>query len=360
MHFGLDKTHRSILTFGKLLLLAGVGLTISCAQEKSASYVSFKSPEQGAEVRAGEAMKVELDVPAGTTLKSTTYLVDGKTVGTSSESTYELKTDSLPLGFRLLTAIVDAGDHKDTLTANIVVKSSIVPKQYVYEVKNVYPHDTASYTQGLEYHDGRLLESTGEYGHSKLRWVDLKTGKALQNVDIDPKYFAEGSTLVGNKIVMLTWESNMGFVYDAKTLQQTGSFPYGNSREGWGLAYDGQRLIKSDGTNKLWFLNKDTHKEESSIEVYDNEGQVVQLNELEYIDGKVYANIYQQDKIAIINPKSGAVEAYINLSGILSAKDRYPTTDVLNGIAWDAKGRRLFVTGKKYSKLFEIAILPKP
>lgn len=360
MHFGQASMKKPIVTIYSIALVLGLSLFSSCKQEDKNEYLGFKSPEQGKEVKQGDDINITLDVPAGTTVKEAVYLIDGKTVGTvTGADSYTLKTTALPLGFRLISAVVDDGNKKDTLTVNIVVKSPVTPKQYGYEVKNVFPHDTTSYTQGLEYHDGKFLESTGEYGSSTLRWVDLKTGKALQRIDIDEKYFAEGSTLVGDKVVLLTWEANSGFVYDAKTFKQMGTFPYQNSREGWGLTADGKQLIKSDGTNKIWFLNKDNYKEESFIEVYDDKGQVNQLNELEYIDGKIYANIYQTDNIAIISPESGAVEAYINLSGILPAKDRFSNTDVLNGIAWDAKGKRLFVTGKKFDKLFEINLIPK-
>ena len=253
---------------------------------------------------------------------------------------------------------MDNGSKKDTVTINIVLKSAVKPTEFSYKVINTFPHDTSSYTQGLEYHNGRLLESSGEYGFSTLKWVNLQTGKASPKIDLEKKFFGEGSTLIGDKIILLTWKEDIGFVYDAKSLKQLSTFPYQNSREGWGLAFDGKRIIKSDGTNRIWFLNKDTYQEESYIDVYDNNSQVDQLNELEYVDGKIYANIYQTDKIAVIDPKNGSVVSYIDLTGILPAKDRFPNTDVLNGIAWDAAGKRLFVTGKKFSKLFLIQLVP--
>jgi glutamine cyclotransferase len=360
MHFGQANTRKTLLTFCALVILLSVTMTLSCKQGNStSSYVGFKFPEQGAQVKLGDDVKIELDIPQDLQVTEATYMLDGKVVGNQKNGDpFTLKTAGLSLGYRLISAVIADGAKKDTLTVNIEIKSAIVPPVVGYKVVNVFPHDTTSYTQGLEYHDGRFLESTGEYGFSTLRWVELKTGKALQKIDIDKKYFAEGVTLIGNKVVLLTWQANMGFIYDAKTFQQTGTFPYQNSREGWGLTFNGEQLIKSDGTNRIWFLNKDTFKEESFIEVYDNKGQVDQLNELEYIDGKIYANIYQTDNIAIIDPKSGAVERYINLSGILPAKDKFANTDVLNGIAWDAKGKRLFVTGKKFDKLFEIVLVP--
>ncbi|WP_432710426.1 glutaminyl-peptide cyclotransferase [Pedobacter sp.] len=359
MHFGQASTPKTLTTIFSLLFFLSVFL-FSCKDKDQNPAIEFKSPGQGQELKRGEAVNLELDVPAGSNVNSITYLVDGKEVGSTQDTApFQLKTDSLGLGYRLVTAVVDHDGGKDTLTMNIVVKSALKPSLYSYKVVNAYPHDTAAYTQGLEYHNGLFLESTGQNGASTLRWVDPKSGKVIQKVGLDEKYFGEGASLVGDKVVMLTWENYEGLVFDAKTFKQLGTFPYQNSREGWGLAFDGKHLIKSDGTNRLWFLNKDTYKEEGVIEVYDDQGQVVQLNELEYVDGKIYANIYQSDKIAIIDPKSGAVLSYIDLSGILPAQDRYPNTDVLNGIAWDAKGKRLFVTGKKFSKLFEITLVPQ-
>lgn len=334
---------------------------ISCKQDNGSSKpgFGFKSPEQGKEYFSGQDVQVLLDIPAGQTITSVTYMLDSTKLGTKNDTTaFSFPTKDLPLGYKLVSAIVDNGKTKDTLTVNILIKSAIKPVIHSYEVINTYPHDTTSYTQGLEYHDGRLLESTGEVGKSTLRWVELKTGRVLQRLNIEQPYFAEGCTLIDGKVVMLTWQHNMGFVYDANTFKQLGTFNYQNSREGWGLTFDGKQLLKSDGTNKIWFLNKDTYQEEKSIEVYDDQGQVDQLNELEYIDGKVYANIYQSNRIAIIDPLTGAVEAYIDATGILPKSDTFVNTDVLNGIAWDAKGKRLYITGKRWDKLFEIRLAP--
>jgi len=359
MHFGPANNQKKLITICAFVMLFGITLALSCKEGENAAYVGFKFPEQGQMVKIGDDVKIELDIPPAVQLSSATYLVDGEVVGTKKDMTpFTLKTGDLSLGYRLISAVVDDGKKKDTITVNIELKSNVVPPVDGYKVINVYPHDTASYTQGLEYHDGKFLESTGEYGSSTLRWVDLKTGKALQKIELDKKYFAEGVSLVGDKVVQLTWKENLGFIYNAKTFEQTGTFPYQNSREGWGLTFDGQQLIKSDGTNRIWFLNKDTFKEERFIDVYDDRGQVDQLNELEFINGKIYANIYQTDNLVIIDPKSGVVERYVDLSDILPAKDRHANTDVLNGIAWDAKGKRLFVTGKRFDKLFQIVIVP--
>ncbi|AMQ00711.1 Glutamine cyclotransferase [Pedobacter cryoconitis] len=361
MHFGQTNT---LVKLPKLILLIGAltGITfvISCKSGAGASdALSFKLPEQGQSYGLGEDVKVQLDVPAEGKVSSVNYLLDGKPVGSKNNGeALTIKTGDLSLGYKLITAVVDQGSKKDTLTINIVLKSSVKPAEFTYKVINTFPHDTSSYTQGLEYHNGRLLESSGEYGFSTLKWVDLQTGKASPKIELEKKFFGEGSTLIGDKIILLTWKEDVGFIYDAKSLKQLGTFPYQNSREGWGLTFDGQRIIKSDGTNRIWFLNKDNYKEENYVDVYDNNGEVAQLNELEYIDGKIYANIYQTDKIAVIDPKSGSVLSYIDLTGLLPAKDRFPNTDVLNGIAWDAAGKRLFVTGKKFSKLFQIQLVP--
>jgi len=358
MHSGLTFKSTNSNSFYIILLGLAMGVLFSCKQQGSTA-IGFKLPEQGKDFTLGQDVKVSLDIPKGEEVTGATYLLDGKQLGTKANGDdFSFPTKDLSLGYKLITAIVKHSGATDTLTVNIVLKSDLKPVEYTYQVIKTYPHDTTSYTQGLEYHNGRFLESTGEYGSSTLRWVDPATGKALKKIGIDKQYFGEGSTLIGDKIYMLTWQNNLGFVFDATTFKQLGTFPYQNSREGWGLTYDGTQVLKSDGTNRIWFLNKGTMKEERFIDVFDDKGQVDQLNELEYIDGKLYANIYLTNKIAIIDPKTGAVTAYIDATGLLPQKDKFENTDVLNGIAWDATGKRLFVTGKKWDKLFEITIAP--
>jgi len=353
MHSG--PTFKRTYTF--LLITLALGI-LSCKQEGSTE-IGFKLPEQGKDFTPGQDVKVVLDIPKGQEVTEATYLLDGKPLGTKANGAdFSFPTKDLTLGYKLITAVVKHSGVTDTLTVNIVLKSNIKPVDYTFQINKTYPHDTTSYTQGLEYHNGRFLESTGEYGQSTLRWVDVATGKAIKQIPIDKQYFGEGSTLIGDKIVMLTWQNNMGFIFDSSSFKQLSTFPYQNSREGWGLTFDGTQVLKSDGTNRIWFLNKETLKEERFIDVFDDKGQVDQLNELEYIDGKLYANIYLTNKIAIIDPKSGAVTAYIDATGLLPEKDKFANTDVLNGIAWDAAGKRLFVTGKKWDKLFEISIAP--
>lgn len=232
--------------------------------------------------------------------------------------------------------------------------SDITPKNYSYEVIRVYPHDKKAFTQGLVYDNGFFYEATGLKGASSLRKVQVGTGDIIQSFTIAPEIFGEGITIFGDKIIQLSWQARVGFVYDKSSFQLLAKFNY--STEGWGLTNDGKHLIMSDGSNKIYFLDNQTYSEVSRIEVYDNKGPVNQLNELEFIDGEIYANIYQTDKIARIDPFTGKVLSYIDLTGILPKKDYDNDTDVLNGIAYDSTGKKLFVTGKKWPKLFEIKL----
>ncbi|HEV7903530.1 MAG TPA: glutaminyl-peptide cyclotransferase [Pyrinomonadaceae bacterium] len=231
----------------------------------------------------------------------------------------------------------------------------IVPT-YSYKIKNSWPHDRRAYTQGLIFLDGILWESTGQYGSSSLRKVELKTGKVIKQIAVPSRYFAEGMTVFNNKVFQLTWQEQKGFIYDPATFQQQGEFAY--KGEGWGLTHDGQSLIMSDGTNKIRFLDPQTLQTTRTISISDGAGAPVEkLNELEYIDGEIYANIWQTDRIVRIEPKSGKILGWIDLTGLLKTKDRSGEEDVLNGIAYDAAGKRLFVTGKMWPKLFEIEIV---
>lgn len=352
MHFGQPK---SILVSFIALLLIFIG----CKSTESFT-ISFKSPDPGQTIKFGDDIDIVVDVPTGASLTSIQYLVDGKTIATNQDAKpVKLPTNALKLGYRLITVVVNHDDQTDTLTTNIVLKSDIKPLNIAYRVINTFPHDTSAYTQGLSYVDGRLLESTGQLGFSAVKWVDLTSGKTLKQTKLDQQYFGEGSVKIGNKIIMLTWRENIGFIFDASTLKQLGTFPYEQSREGWGLAFDGKNILKTDGSNRVWKLNAQTYKEEGYIEVYDDAGAVEKLNEMEYIDGKIYANVYMSNKIVIINPESGKVEATIDLSA-LEPKDYFKDGEednyVLNGIAWDAIGKRLFVTGKKWPKLFQIEL----
>ena len=227
---------------------------------------------------------------------------------------------------------------------------------YTYEVVNVFPHDVNAYTQGLIYRDSVLYEGTGLYGGSTLRRVDLTTGRVLKSKSITSQFFGEGVAAFGDEIVQLTLFAQVGFVYDIETFQQKRAFVY--PTDGWGLTHDGNRYIMSDGTATLYFRDLQTFEELGQVQVRDNDSPVWSLNELEFIEGEVFANVYQTDRIARINPATGRVVGWIDLSGLLPVGDRTGNPeDVLNGIAYDAGGERLFVTGKRWPKLYEIRLL---
>ncbi len=226
---------------------------------------------------------------------------------------------------------------------------------FSYEVVQRFPHDPTAFTQGLVYEDGVLYEGTGLYGRSSIRRVNLQTGEVLQIYNLPYRYFGEGIAICGDRLFQLTWKSNIGFVYDKNTFELLQEFHY--PTEGWGLAQDGKRLIMSDGTATLHFLDPDTLEETGTVEVRDDKGPVTQLNELEYINGQIYANVWQTDRIARISPNTGRVTAWIDLSGLLSPQERQ-SADVLNGIAYDAQNERLLVTGKLWPTLFEIKLVP--
>lgn len=226
-----------------------------------------------------------------------------------------------------------------------------------YEVVNSWPHDPAAYTQGLVFDNGLLYESTGKQGFSSLRMVDLRTGKVEKKIDLPHRYFAEGITVLGQRIFQLTWLDQKGFIYDQATFRLTGEFRY--EGEGWGLTDDGRSLIMSDGTNALRFLDPETFQIERTLRVYEKGRPVVNLNELEYIKGEIYANIWHSDKVVRIDPESGKVKGWIDLTGLLPTGSRRSGEAVLNGIAYDEVGDRIFVTGKLWPKLFEVRIREK-
>jgi glutamine cyclotransferase len=225
-----------------------------------------------------------------------------------------------------------------------------------YKVVNTYPHDRGAFTQGLVFESGVLYEGTGLHGRSTLRRVELETGDVLQMRELPEQFFGEGVTIYGNEIIQLTWQSNVGFVYDKESFELIKEFNY--PTEGWGITHDGERLIMSDGTSTIHFLDPETFEEIGLIEVRDNEGPVIRLNELEYIQGEIYANVWQTDRIARIAPQTGQVTGWIELKELLSPEDRSEPVDVLNGIAYDAANDRLFVTGKLWPRLFEIELVP--
>jgi len=231
------------------------------------------------------------------------------------------------------------------------------PQQSGYRVVKSYPHDRTAFTQGLEYHDGFLYEGTGIVGRSSLRKIDLETGRVLQSFDVPPPFFGEGITVLNQQIFELTWQSQTGFIYDKSSFRIIRSFNY--SGEGWGMTNDGKQIYMSDGTSQIRVWDPATLKEVRRVTVKDGSREVTALNELEFVRGEILANVWQTDRIARISPADGKVLGWIDLSGILPRDDRPGVESVLNGIAYDAAGDRLFITGKLWPKLFEIKLVPR-
>jgi glutaminyl-peptide cyclotransferase len=244
--------------------------------------------------------------------------------------------------------------ESSTNTPGVPSSGATPIRNYTYEVVNTYPHDANAYTQGLMIEGEKIFEGTGLRGRSSLRKVDLQTGSVEQVHHLSSSIFGEGIVVYDNKILQLSWTSRLGFIYDKNTFEQLRSVTY--PTEGWGITYDGTRFIMSDGTANLYFRDKVTFAEVGRVTVRDGNGTVTRLNELEYIQGEVYANVWQTDRIARINPANGQVVGWIDLTGLLSPEDHSSSVDVLNGIAFDPVKSRLFVTGKLWPKLFEIKL----
>lgn len=256
-----------------------------------------------------------------------------------------------PLFLLLLISSLGASSCQGGATTSSTPNGTAI---YGYEVVNTYPHSKEAFTQGLEYRDGKLFEGTGVEGESSLRLVELETGKVLDKVDLPIPYFGEGITLLNGKIFQLTWQNEVGFIYDAGTLSKIGQFNY--KGEGWGLTNDGQSLILSDGTNQIRFLDPGSFKVTKTIAVLDGNKPIDSLNELEYINGEIYSNVWHRDLIAIIDPQTGRVKGWIDLKGLLAPGEVHDEEAVLNGIAFDAGRKRIFLTGKLWPKLFEIRV----
>lgn len=312
----------------------------------------------------GEKAAIKFEQLEGNQIDSVQLYVNNKRVN-KNEPSVIINTADFGVGKHAVTALAFYPNKSKKLNNSIEVLAKKAPKVYSYKLLNTYPHDKEAYTQGLEYKNGYLYESTGRRGQSTLRKVEIKTGKVLQKIDLDAKYFGEGMTIFNNKIYWLTWQSRKGFIYDLETFKQLGSFDYNNSNEGWGLTHNDSELIKTDGTNKIWFLNPENLQEKRSIQVYTHDRALDKLNEIEYIDGKIFSNYWKTDgkgkaTIAIIDPNSGAVEGLIGLDDLRDVILKEQTLDqdeVLNGIAYDAENNRLFVTGKHWGKLFEIELI---
>jgi glutamine cyclotransferase len=333
------------------ILLIITLLLISCKSEHN---FILKTPKK---LKINHKMTISFSDKNENPIDSVQFSIDNNKITTSNNLSTSIDISNYRLGRHTVNALVFYTNKTKKITNTVYFLADTAPEIYDYKILNTYPHDKDAYTQGLEIHNGFIYESTGQKGKSSLRKVELKTGKVLQKIDLSKQYFGEGITRFGDEIFMLTWQNGVGFIYDFDTFEEKGSFKYKNSRFGWGITNDGEKLIKSDGTEKIWFLNPETQAEESYIEAYTDKRKVEQLNELEYVNGKIYSNIYGQNSLLIINPSSGKIEGVADLRGLRDKVDQHPNLDVLNGIAYDKTTNKLYVTGKNWSKLFEIELI---
>ncbi|WP_438712391.1 glutaminyl-peptide cyclotransferase [Aquimarina muelleri] len=340
-----------------IILLTIFYFSCGSNSDQKKKHFSIATSDNKVKFKLGETIKANIINAKNFKIDSVTYILDNKVTSLKNNFNYEEKIDDEKLGNHTLTAQVFYDGNMDTITKKITFLNHTSPKLYSYKIIAEYPHDIKAFTQGLEFYRDTLYESTGRKGSSSLRKVDYKTGKIIQKKDISKEYFAEGITIVKDKIIQLTWTSKEGFIYDRNTLEKIDSFAYNKSKEGWGLCFDGDFIYKSDGTEKIWFLDPDTLAEKDYIQVTTNKSVKSRFNELEWVEGKIYANTWQKDGIAIINPKNGALEAVINLSGLREKVKQHSDLDVLNGIAYKKDTKQLFVTGKNWNKLFEIEVI---
>jgi glutaminyl-peptide cyclotransferase len=331
----------------------------SSPEDSQSRIITLKSPEENSNYKTGDRIEVIIDAKDPDRLPdSVTVSFDGVKAAILHSAPWAY---SIPSAFTkntgrksLKATAWRGGKAKTTVTRFVTINSDIIPKHYGYKIINSYPHDREAFTQGLFYDEGLLYEGTGQEAGSSLRKVELETGKVLQQLNLPSSLFGEGITLYNNRIFQVTWTSQVGFVYDKITFKQINKIYY--QSQGWGLTTMNDRIAMSDGTNVIYYFEPEMFTVVSKIEVYDNEKKVDQLNELEFINGEIWANIWMTDLIARIDPSTGKVLGYVDLGGILNDPQTDTKVNVLNGIAFDKKGNRIFVTGKNWPKLFEIRL----
>jgi glutaminyl-peptide cyclotransferase len=340
-----------VFKFLSIIILSVIVLSCGSNSNQRKNDFSIVTNVKGKTITNKETLNLSIKNNKNHIIDSVLFTLNGKQLSNNQN------LDDYKLGKQTIYATIFFEGKTQSISSSITILNSEPPKVYNYKIINEYPHDITSYTQGLEFFNGELYESTGQHGESKLRKVNYKTGKVLKNVDLANEYFGEGLTILNNNIYQLTWQKNIGFIYDVNTFDKKSSFNYGKSKEGWGLCNDGEKFYKSDGTDKIWILDSNTLEEQEYIQTYTNKGKIVGMNELEWVEGKIFANRYQLDGVAIINPKNGAVEGVIDFRSLKKKVTQHKGLDVLNGIGYNPETKTLFVTGKRWDKLFEIEII---
>ncbi len=343
-----------------ILLLVTVLILTACRTEEELFTKNFSVTIENpkSDWKAGDEIRLSILEEENIDVDSVIWKQNARKIDGVAGMTLSRKlTKNDPLGYLTYSAHIYKDGREAIARAAVKRLNPQKPKIYKYRVKNVYAHDVASYTQGLEFYGDSLYESTGQFNESDLRITNVETGETIKKIDLPSSQFAEGMTIMNDKIYQLTWQSEIGYIYDLG-LNKVGEFAYNESKEGWGLTNDGEKLYKSDGTDKIWIIDPETFQEEGYIQVVSNKEVYKKINELEFIDGKIYANVYQQNVIFIIDPQTGGIEAAIDLRTLKDEIPNYSSNDnVLNGIAYDKKNDRLFVTGKRWEKMFEIEVL---
>ena len=323
----------------------------SCGTNVNSNY-SIIISKKSEFLKNGDKISLKIKNPSNKKIKNLKFKINNILI----KDEYILNNN---LGVNIIHASFTINNKVINLNKDLTIFSNIIPKLYTYKIINEFEHDIASYTQGLEFDDEfYLYESTGQYGYSSLKKIDYKNGKVLNKLFLDKSFFGEGLTILENNLFQLTWKEKIGFVYDKNNFELIKSFNYNKSIEGWGLCNDGKFLYKSDGTEKIWVLDPDSLEELSSISVVTNNKLIKNINELEWYDGKIYANTYQFNKEVgiIIDPTNGSVEGVIDFKGLKERVKQHNKLDVQNGIAFHKKRKTFFVTGKNWNKLFEIKI----
>ncbi|MFH6996004.1 glutaminyl-peptide cyclotransferase [Flavobacterium sp. FlaQc-48] len=340
------------------VILLGITL-IGCGDTKKGENSLFNIDDSAfpAHFLPQESISIAILNPNSKEIDSVAYFINDKKVGsTKGTEKFKFELKDQKLGYQYLKATVYFGSDSSDATKRVELVSNIEPKLLKYKVVNTYPHDKKSFTEGLEFHNDTLYESTGQEGASYLRKYDYKTGKIFKQIDLDKKYFGEGITFINGKLFQLTWQNKTGFIYDAKTLKLEKTFAYDKDIEGWGMTNDGKYIYQTDKTEKIWKMDPATQKMVDYINVYSGTSKIKAINELEWINGKIYTNVWFKDAIAVVNPTSGAVEGILNMSDLRKSMTDVTTEDVLNGIAYNPKTKTIFVTGKNWTKMFEITV----